>query len=242
MLNRFVANWLRQHAQDAVLRGLKPEQKTESELADADPRQVDVTCIFPTAGQAAGLVDRLQDVQVSECHGFVERVGHLDGRWVAIVETQSSQEHLVSIVRDVIRLRQPQWVLSTGFVFSSADHVKPGHLFVANRLVDSSGYSLGINTSFAACRGLHVGPLLTAIETEATTAENGDPIELSKSGISKSDVADSDVVATDVAATDVAATDVAATADSEGSTADPPLAWERQAAVIGETCRVVGPK
>lgn len=207
MLNRFVANWLREQAQDAVLRGLQPSpaDSRESEQPAAESSSVDIALFFPTASQAAGLVDQLKGVKVSECHGFVERVGQMENRRVAVIETQLSNQPLAMVVRDAICLRQPRWVLATGFATSMQSQVAPGHLLVANRLVDTRGYSLGINTGMPSAMSLHVGALLTVSE-EPHAAKT------------------------------------ATTTTAEADTTNSALAWETQAAVIGEVCRVLKTK
>jgi nucleoside phosphorylase len=129
----------------------------------------------------------------------VERVGSVADRRVAIVETQLPHERLALVVRDVIQLRQPRWVLSAGFAFSLRSEVAGGHLLVADRLVDSQGYALGIATKIASSRGLHVGTLLSVAEYPKDDAN-----------------ADSPAVADESA-----------------------LAWETQAVVIAEVCRVL---
>ena len=77
--------------------------------------------------------------------------------------------------------------------------VVPGHLLVANRLIDAQGYSLGIDTKMSAAKGLHVGTLLTVGEEQQQ-----DTLEQTSTAAEHS-----------------------------------PLAWEAQAAVIGEVCRVL---
>ena len=109
MLNRFVAKWLREQAQTAVLQGLQGAGSTDErgERPAGERTSVDVVVFFPTKRQAAGLADQSRDVKVSECNGFVERVGSVADRRVAIIETQLPHEALTLVVRDVIQLRQP---------------------------------------------------------------------------------------------------------------------------------------
>ena len=169
MLQRLVANWLRQQAQDAVMNALNPELNAESDPTASEsgegepvqPQRADIACFFPSAGEAGGLVDQLSDISVTTCKHFVERVGLLGEKSIAIVESNAHHQLLAPAARDVIELRKPKWVLACGFAVSLNDQIKRGSIVVADRIVDDREYSLNTGTRMAQSKGLHVGTLLT---------------------------------------------------------------------------------
>lgn len=154
---------------------LNPETATNGETqSDADgtsvPAEVDVVCVFPSAGEAGGFIDKLSGVSVSKCNGFVERLGTLDRCSVGVIETNLPHEDLARIVRDVINLRKPKWVISAGFAVAIDETVRRGAIVVADRIIDEHDYSLNTGTNMPASKGLHVGGLLTR-ETMPTQLE-----------------------------------------------------------------------
>ena len=167
MLQRLVANWLRQHAQDALMSALNPDvegsRTTEGGEDSEELQRAQIVCFFPSAGEAGGVVDQLADVSVSKCNGFVERVGRLDDKAIAIVESALPHETLAPAIRDVIQLRQPKWVLSSGFAVSISERAKRGSIVVASSIVDEHDYSLNTGTNMPEAKGLYVGELLTRV-------------------------------------------------------------------------------
>ena len=198
MLNRFVTNWLREQAQDALLRGFEDATGNAGDGASASDevgpiRTAEVVLFFPNANQAAGLVDQMTGASVHECHGFTERLGDWQGRPLAVIESQLHGQGLARMVHDVISLRKPRWVVASGFAISLHPDVQRGHILVADRLLDASGYSLDVPCKMPTSKTLHVGTLLSRGQEDSDI--NGDAIP-------------SDV-----------------------------LAWDIQAALIGEVCR-----
>jgi|GEM_PF-5354047 len=162
MLQRLVANWLRQQAQSAVMGALNPDMETESsESGSSEPRDVLVACFFPSSGEAGGFVDQLSNVSVTKCNGFLERIGFLGDRTVVIVESGLPHEQLAPAVRDVLILRKPKWAMACGFAVSLSEQVRRGAIVVADRIIDEQDYSLSTGTKMPESKGLHVGPLLT---------------------------------------------------------------------------------
>ena len=160
MLQRLVAQWLRQQAQEAILRSAtgSPQQHEDG---DENSDTVDVICIYPSAEEAGGLLDRLSDIHTLKCHGFTERIGRLDDKVIGIVEAPLSHERLAPVIRDVVTIRQPSWTLVCGFAAGLDQTIKRGDIVVADRIVDGEGYSLQTGTKMPAAKGLHVGTLLT---------------------------------------------------------------------------------
>ena len=148
------------------MQGLQPGE-ADAPIKDDRPRAVDIACFYPTAREAAGLVDLLGNVITTQCSGFVERIGTIENRRVAIVEASLPHEQLALVVRDVISLRTPQWVFATGFAMAADPSVGRGQLLVANRLVDSRDYSLSIDTKMGEANGLRVGTLSTIADGAA---------------------------------------------------------------------------
>lgn len=152
------------------MQGLQPSE-ADAPMNDDQPRAVDIACFYPTAQEAAGLTDLLSGASTMQCNGFVERIGTVSDRRIAIIEAPLPQEKLALVVRDVISLRTPKWVFATGFAMAVDPSVSRGHLLVANRLVDSRDYSLAIDTRMDEAKGLRVGTLSTlADDTEKPTA------------------------------------------------------------------------
>ena len=149
------------------MQGLQPGEANEA-VPDDTPRAVDIACLYPTAKEAAGLTDLLSNVSTTQCNGFVERIGTVADRRVALIEATLPHERLALVVRDVISLRTPKWVFATGFAMAADPSISRGHLLVANRLLDSRDYSLAMDSKMAEAKGLRVGTLST-IEDGATT-------------------------------------------------------------------------
>lgn len=174
MLQRLVANWLRQHAQDAVYRTLHPET-ADDEVQAIEPTRAEIACVFPTAAEAGGLVDKLSSLKIAKCSGFVERVGEFNGKPIAVVETHGSQELLARVVRDVIAVHQPKWVVVSGFAMAVVETIGVGDIVVASRVVDQHDYSLSTGMKMPEARGLWVGAVLTADGYPEST-RNGDTL------------------------------------------------------------------
>ena len=150
------------------MRSLNPEESrrpaTDSQSEDepdGQSPQVDVVCVFVSSAEAGGLVDRLSGIRSAQCAGFTERIGMLGEKRVAIVETEQPHEKLAMIVRDVIAVRKPKWMLSAGLVVGLASSVKSGEIVVADRIIDDNGYSLSTGTKMPESKGLRVGTVLT---------------------------------------------------------------------------------
>ena len=171
MLQRLVANWLRQQAQEAVMSTLNPDISTEENASgSSEPQNVLVACFFPSGGEAGGFIDKLSNVSMTKCNGFVERIGSLGERTIVVVESSLPHEQLAPAVRDVLVLREPKWAMACGFAVSLAEKVRRGSIVVADRIIDEQDYSLNTGTKMPESKGLHVGSLLTR-ETLPTQAQ-----------------------------------------------------------------------
>ena len=138
---------------------LNPEVSDEAD--GEQPAEVDVVCIFPTASEAGGLVDKLSSVKASTCNGFVERTGTLNETRIAVIESTLQDEAFARCIRDVLVLRKPQWAIAGGFAMAVDNRTRRGEIVVADHIIDRRDYSLSTGTRMAESKGLRVGPMLT---------------------------------------------------------------------------------
>lgn len=170
MLQRLVANWLRQQAQEAVIGALNPDVASKTVADETATQNVLAACFFPSSGEAGGFADQLSDVSVTKCNGFVERIGLFEGKPIAVIECNLPHEELARAVRDVLALREPKWTIACGFAVALSSNVKRGAIVVADRIMDEQDYSLNTGTKMPESKALHVGSLLTR-QTMPTTNE-----------------------------------------------------------------------
>ena len=152
------------------MRSLNPEADEANDAADSEPSEVEIVFLFPTAGEAGGFVDKLSGTKTTKCNEFVERIGELEGQRFAVVEANGSHELIARVVRDVVTVLKPKWVMSTGFGIALNESVRRGQIMVADRIVDQREYSLTTGTKMTESAGLRVGTLLT-VETRPETTE-----------------------------------------------------------------------
>jgi len=145
------------------------DSTTESAGEDAapqPPRRCEVIFVFALGVESGGLADLLEDRVSSRCATFVEHVGDLDGRRVAVIETGVGREAAERATDDAIELYRPDWVVSAGFAGALVDELKVGHVVMADCVVDVQGNSLELGLKLdeettRAMKGLHRGRLLT---------------------------------------------------------------------------------
>jgi len=133
------------------------------------PRRCDVVFVFALGVESGGLVDLLDDRVSSRCATFVEHVGDLDGRHVAVIESGVGRKASERATDDVIELYRPDWVVSAGFAGALCEELKLGHVIMADCVVDVHGNSLELGLKLdeettRAMKGLHQGRLLTVDE------------------------------------------------------------------------------
>ena len=169
MLQRLVAQWLKQQAADTLKQSLRPDPDS---VEEATSPECDLVCVFPSAAEAGGFVDKLAGTKTTKCKGFTERRGLLGNTVVTVVEAPVAQELLARIVQEVIRLHKPTWVVSSGFCVALKGNVQRGGMVMARQIVDVSGYSLRTGLQVDAqglSKGVYLDTLLTM--TESTTDE-----------------------------------------------------------------------
>ena len=145
------------------------DSRAEATGEDAAPqpsRRCEVIFVFALGVESGGLADLLEDRVSSRCATFVEHVGDLDGRHVAVIETGVGREAAERATDDAIELHQPDWVVSAGFAGALVDKLKLGHVVMADCVIDVQGNSLELGLKLdeettRAMKGLHRGRLLT---------------------------------------------------------------------------------
>jgi hypothetical protein len=87
---------------------------------------------------------------------------------------------LAQVTQQAITLRQPRWVLSSGFVVALHSDLRKGHLLMTQRVIDERDYSLrtGLEVDANALASVvHAGTLMTVTAFPTTVATKD---ELSK--------------------------------------------------------------
>ncbi|MBI81689.1 MAG: 5'-methylthioadenosine nucleosidase [Planctomycetaceae bacterium] len=122
----------------------------------------DIGFVFALGTEAAGLIDELNGLVTIRGAALREHQGWLGGQQVSIVESGVGQAKAVSATKDLIRARQPEWVISAGFSGSLVESVHRGDLVVANQLGTCQGGQLTVDLQMEADEqaGLHVGKIL----------------------------------------------------------------------------------
>jgi len=170
MLRWLVSNWIRQNAhtqlRNAVTGAMQGALEPGVEDASKPLPPVDVVVMFALSVESGGLVDLLQDRVTTRCHSHTEHRGQLHGRHVLVAEAGVGQEAAGAVTADVIRLVQPNWVISAGFAGALQAELRRGHILMADEVVDVTGKKLSIGlmvdrASIEASPALHVGRLLT---------------------------------------------------------------------------------
>lgn len=144
------------------MQALNPDaEAAEAGEGPVESPEVDIVCFFASASESGGTLDRLTQPGSTNCHGFTERIGALGDKVVGIVEVGGTHEELARVVRDVVALRKPRWVIGSGFAVGLAKSVREGEIVVAERIIDAADYSLNTGTTMPEAKGLRVGTLLT---------------------------------------------------------------------------------
>ena len=170
MLRWMVSNWLRQNAHEqlrsAVAGAMQGKLGPEAEDSNEPPPPVEVVVVFALSVESGGLVDLLKERISTRCHSHTEHRGQLNGRQVLVAESGVGQDAANAVTADVIRLYQPDWVISAGFAGALQPELRRGHILMAEEVVDVTGKRLSIgltvdHASIEASPALHVGRLLT---------------------------------------------------------------------------------
>ena len=133
----------------------------------------DIGFVFALGTEAAGIVDELDDLVTIRGAALREHQGRLAGRRVSIVESGVGQAKAVSAAKDLIRVRQPAWVISAGFSGSLVKSVRRGDVVVANQLGTCQGGHLTVDLQMKSDEqaGLHVGKILMTDQLVSSSSE-----------------------------------------------------------------------
>lgn len=165
LLRWLVGNWIQTQGRDLVQEKLRAQVAGDGEASHA-PETIDVACFFALGIESGGLYDLLETPQTIRHEGFVEHLGLLDGRLISLVETGVGSKQARRTTERYVELRQPKWIVSSGFAGGLAEPVKKGHVVMADAVARKERDELAIPFSMsaeqvAAQPGLHVGRLLT---------------------------------------------------------------------------------
>ena len=172
MLRHLVTNWLREQATEILkdqvtARGAEPHENE----GQADAADCDLVVVFPSRGEAGGLIDRLSGVSTMKCDRFVERTGTLGSMGVAVVEVDGDFELLARATRDTVVLRKPRWLIGSGFAVALHEDLRKGHFVMARRIIDGDGSSVSTGVKMDSSDGIHAGTLLTRAHKPSSVQE-----------------------------------------------------------------------
>jgi adenosylhomocysteine nucleosidase len=156
----------RQKIQEAVVNTWQQVSGEGTPRQPADLPPCDVAFVMSTEVEAEGLSKRLEGSVTTRCASFVEHAGRWCGRQVVIAECGLGAKAAAKATADVIAIHHPAWVVSAGFAAALADHLRRGHILMADRVANSKQGELAVGLKFdpnalAEIKGLHVGRLLT---------------------------------------------------------------------------------
>jgi len=170
MLRWLVVSYAQQAARQKIQEAVKSTwQQVSGEAAPARPAELppcDVAFVIATEVEAEGLTKRLEERVTTRCASLVEQAGKWCGRRVVIAECGLGVKAAAQATADVIAMHHPAWVVSVGFAAALVDHVRRGHILMADRVVNPTQRELAVGLKLdprvlAATKGLHVGRLLT---------------------------------------------------------------------------------
>ncbi|MFO7906659.1 MAG: hypothetical protein R6U98_28650 [Pirellulaceae bacterium] len=157
------------HAKNAVEPALRRHVQPGEEGAGdqrPEPPAPRGAVLFAVGLESGGLVDRMSDVTTMRCATFVERAGQLGERRLAVCDTGEGPEAAARATQDIIKLLQPEWVVSAGFASALTPALRRGNIVMANSLVDQQqdvldvGFQMDPKT-VENTPSLHLGRLLT---------------------------------------------------------------------------------
>jgi adenosylhomocysteine nucleosidase len=164
-MRNLVNGWLREQAQERLLRTWQELRRQHTD-PDQPPPDCDVVVLFARRAEAGGLVDQLSQTVTTRGDHFVEHLGRLGERFLAVIETGVGSEMAARAAQDAVALHRPRWLISSGFATGLQPDVKRGHMVIAREVADPEGQSLAIDLqldpqAIAASRGWHTGKLIT---------------------------------------------------------------------------------
>jgi adenosylhomocysteine nucleosidase len=168
LLNQMAEDKLRQTTERAkhLVKSKKSVAAGQSPKEERVSTPPEVVAMFALGIESGGLVDRMTDVVTTEGQSFVERDGMLNGRRLVVAESGVGCRAARQATEDVIKIHQPQWIISAGFAGALVSDLPRGHILMADSIVDQRHQPLDVGFKIPpevvqATPSLHVGRLLT---------------------------------------------------------------------------------
>lgn len=190
MLSWLISQWIRQTAQEKLVEAVEGRlgRRSETEENSSDeprtdgpeekkPREpVEIALIFALDAEAGGTVDLLKDSETIAGQGLTEHLGRFADREVVVVETGVGRDAARKAVEEVLRIRRPRWVVSTGFAGGLIPQLRRRHILMPDEIVDAAGRTLEIGLGMdrehvEQTKGLHTGRLVTIDKLAETVAQ-----------------------------------------------------------------------
>lgn len=182
MWQSLVRNWLLNQAKERLYEAAQQPAQSRPQGSNSpapddetspprEPQICHVGVVFALGIEAGGLADRLQGLVATQGAGFTAREGAAEGKRVVLIESGAGQASAEQATAALIAGHAPRWIISAGFAGGLRDEVKPGHIVLADEIVDTQGQRLQIDLRMPSGPGLHVGRLLTADRIVASAAE-----------------------------------------------------------------------
>ncbi len=152
------------HARNALQQTSRAD--VDNEPPPGPPPHCDIVVVFAMAMESAALLERMKSVVTTNCASFIEHVGTLEGRGVAVIESDVGQKAARKATEDIVELHKPKWIISAGFAGSLSKSVHRGHIVMANEIISAECPPLTVPFQIdrdvvQATPALHVGRLLT---------------------------------------------------------------------------------
>jgi len=139
MVFRLLANrWVQETARRAVTEVMSQVAENAESKPDGSgnrddrPQPCDVAVIFALPIEAGGLVDLLEGVTKQRGPEMVEHTGMLGDLHVAVIESGVGRDRATQATADVIRLRDPQVVISAGLAGGLQENVCVGDIILGS--------------------------------------------------------------------------------------------------------------
>src|SRR5262245_19296162 len=122
-------------AEEMLREQLQRQQAGEPAADRSLPPPCDVALVFPTAAEAAGLVDHMPDPLLVQGDGFQVRLGQFAQRHVVVVEAGAGIEAAAKATEALLIGHRPGIVVAAGFAEALAPGVARGHVVLASHIV-----------------------------------------------------------------------------------------------------------
>ena len=166
LLNQIAEQKLQQVTSQVKQTMDSPQQESAAADQTDTPKKCDIVVAYALNIESCGLIDRMSNVKTTRCRSFVEHAGTLGEQRLIVAETGVGNSAAQQATEDLVKLYQPQWIISTGFAGALSPELHRGHILMPNKIVDA--HSSQMNVGFEmdpqvidSTPGLHVGSLIT---------------------------------------------------------------------------------